>query len=311
MPKTPTELEAIMDRLAQDRMYLAVVDSGSFAAAARRMGVSSGQASKLVAALEADLGVQLLNRTTRSLAVTEVGRAYHLRLKDLLAEYDALEASVRDTSEAPAGLLRLSAPETFGMSQLLPVLLTFGQKHPKVQLDVSFSDRAVNLIEEGFDMALRIGEPPDSGLIARKLCMARVVTIAAPDYLALRGQPQRPLDLLDHDCIIDTNFRDAAHWRFPGEAPIAVNGRLRFSNAGASLAAAEAGLGIARVPSFIAGPKIRDGKVTRLLAAFDSPSRPVHALYPPSRHLAPKIRLLVDHLAEAFRGEPEWDRGWQ
>lgn len=299
-----------MDRLAQDRMFLAVMDSGSFAAAARRMGCSSGQASKLVAGLEAELGVQLLNRTTRSLSPTEVGRAYHLRLRDLLAEYDALEAAVRDTSAALAGLLRLSAPETFGTSQLLPVLLDFGQRHPQIRLDVSFSDRAVNLIEEGFDMAVRIGETPDSGLMARRLCEARIVIVAAPAYLAARGRPDSPAALLGHDCILDTNFRDAAQWRFPGCPPVAVEGRLRFSNAGASLAAAEAGLGIARVPSFIAGPALRSGRIERLLAPWDMPPRPVHALYPPARHLAPKVRALIDHLAEAFRGQPAWDRGW-
>lgn len=299
-----------MDRIAQDRTFLAIMEAGSFAAAARRLGISSGQASKLVAALEADLGVQLLNRTTRSLAPTELGRAYYLRLKDLLAEYDALDASVRDASGAPAGRLRLSAPETFGTTQLLPVLLSFGVLYPQIRLDVSFSDRQANLIDEGFDMALRIGETPDSGMMSRRLCDARIVVVAAPSYLAARGRPERPADLAGHDCIIDTNFRDGALWRFPGETPVAVEGRLHFSNAGASLAAAVAGLGVARVPSFIAGPMIRDGVVVQLLPAWEIPPRPVHALYPPARHLAPKVRALVDHLAAAFRGQPEWDRGW-
>ncbi|RWR29669.1 LysR family transcriptional regulator [Sinirhodobacter populi] len=302
-----------MDRLDADRMFVAVLDTGSFAEAARRLGVSGGQASKLISRLESDLGVQLLKRTTRALSPTEVGQAYYARLKGILEDYDALEASVRNASGAPAGRLRLSAPMSFGTIRLAPRLLDFARAFPDIQLDVSFSDRTVNLIDEGFDMAVRIGAPADSSLIARRLCAVRVVVVAAPDYLARHGVLLAPADLATRDCIIDTNFRDPENWRFHlpgGVATVPVSGRLRFSNGEATLAAAEAGLGIARVPSFIAGESLRAGRVQALFRGTEDPSHSLHAVYPAAKHLAVKVRALVDFLATCYRGEPEWDRGW-
>ncbi|WP_241649071.1 LysR family transcriptional regulator [Paenirhodobacter populi] len=294
-------------------MFVAVLDTGSFAEAARRLGVSGGQASKLISRLESDLGVQLLKRTTRALSPTEVGQAYYARLKGILEDYDALEASVRNASGAPAGRLRLSAPMSFGTVRLAPRLLDFARAFPDIQLDVSFSDRTVNLIDEGFDMAVRIGAPADSSLIARRLCAVRVVVVAAPDYLARHGVPLAPADLATRDCIIDTNFRDPENWRFHlpgGVVTVPVSGRLRFSNGEATLAAAEAGLGIARVPSFIAGDALRAGRVRALFRGTEDPSHSLHAVYPAAKHLAVKVRALVDFLATCYRGEPEWDRGW-
>ncbi|HEY0213010.1 MAG TPA: LysR family transcriptional regulator [Paenirhodobacter sp.] len=294
-------------------MFVAVLDTGSFAEAAKRSGVSSGQASKLVSRLEAELGVQLLKRTTRALSPTELGQAYYARLKGILDDYDTLEASVRNASGAPAGRLRLSAPMSFGTIRLAPRLLDFAVAFPEIQLDVSFSDRMVNLIDEGFDMAVRIGVPADSSLIARRLCAMRVVTVAAPTYLAQHGTPQTPADLSTRDCIIDTNFRDPSIWRFTlpqGEVSVPVAGRLRFSNGQATLAAAEAGLGLARVPSFIAGDALRAGRVRVVLPGTEDPSHSLYAVYPAAKHLAVKVRALVDFLVTCYRGEPEWDRGW-
>ena len=304
-----------MDRLDCDRMFIAVIDEGSFVGAARRLGVSSGQASKLVSKLEADLGVQLVKRTTRALAVTEVGQAYYERIRGLIEELDALDASVRNASGAPSGRLRITAPTSFGMLSLMPLLLNFTHAFPEIQLDVSFSDRTASLIDEGFDLAVRIGKPSDSSLIARKLCDARIVVVAAPDYLAGREAPASPPDLAGHDCIIDTNFSDPFRWRFTQpesdeELVVPVAGRLRFSSAQACLAAAADGHGVAYVPSFVAGPLIREGQIVQLLAGWEDAPRAVHALYPPARHLASKVRVLVDFLANSFRGEPEWDRGW-
>lgn len=305
-----------MDRLDCDRMFVAVMDFGSFAEAAKRLGTSSGQASKLVSRLEADLGVQLLKRTTRALSPTEVGQAYYERMKHILEDFDSLEASVRNASGAPQGRLRLSAPMSFGTAQLTPRLIDFARAFPDIRLDVDFTDRAVNLVDEGFDMAVRIGTPADSSLIARKLCEARVVVIAASDYLARRGAPRLPADLAQHDCIIDTNFRDPLNWRFVepeagARVSIGVTGRMHFSNGEACLAAAEAGLGIARLPSFIAGDSLRAGRVVALLpGAQDDGSYSLYAVYPAAKHLALKVRALVDFLIACYRGEPEWDRGW-
>jgi DNA-binding transcriptional LysR family regulator len=296
-------------------MFAAVIDTGSFAAAASRLGTSTGQASKLVSRLEKDLGVQLIMRTTRALSLSEVGRAYYERIKSLIEDFDSLDASVRNASGAPSGKLRITAPITFGTTQLAPVLISFATAFPEIQLDVSFSDRVVNLIDEGFDAAIRIGKPADSSLIVRRLCAVRIVLVASPGYLAGKGVPAAPVNLGDHACIIDTNFRDPLSWRFrigSDQQPFTtdVQGRLHFSNAEACIAAAEAGLGIARVPSFVAGARLRAGTVSPVLGDYEEESRGLYAVYPPARHLALKVRVLVDFLANAFRGQPEWDDGW-
>lgn len=302
-----------MDRIDCDRMFVAVLDLGSFAAAAKRLGTSSGQASKLVAKLEAALGVQLLKRTTRALFPTEIGQAYYDRVKVLIEEFDLLDAAVRTTSGAPSGRLRVSVPVSFGTLQLQPILIAFAQAFPRIQLDVAFSDRLVSLIDEGFDLAIRIGKPEDASLIARKLCDARVVLIASSSYLSAHGIPQTPDDLAAHDCIIDSTFNDPSRWGFFSEGQarsVTVSGPMRFSSGEACLAAAEAGLGIARVPSFVAGPSIRARRVRTLLDAVEDRPRSIYALYPPAQHLALKVRSLIDFLSQHLRGRPAWDRDW-
>lgn len=305
-----------MERLECDRMFVAVLGSGSFAGAAQRLGTSSGQASKLVSKLEADLGVQLIKRTTRALSATEVGQAYYERIKALLEDFDALDASVRHASGAPSGRLRLSAPISFGSMHLAPVLIDFARAFPQIQLDVSFSDRISQVVDEGFDAAVRIiGQPDDSSLIARRLCDIRLVLVAAPAYLDARGEPSVPADLARHDCIIDGNFRDPLVWPFraceaDGALSVPVTGRLRFASGEACVAAAAAGLGITRIPSFVAGQCLRDGVVRPVLAAFEAEPVGLYAVYPPTRHLALKVRVLVDFLASCYRGSPSWDQGW-
>ena len=299
-----------MDRLDCDRMFVTVIETGSFAAAAARLRLSSGQASKMIARLEADLGVQLLKRTTRALAPTEVGQAYYLRVKELLAGYEALEAEIHNDAGAPQGLLRITAPMTFGTMQLVPVLNDFARRFEGVALDVSFSDRVVNVVDEGFDLAIRIGPAQDSSLIARRLCECRLLTLAAPDYLAAMGEPRHPSELAAHRLILDGNLREAGHWQFKGGLRVAVEGRLRYMNGEACLEAAAAGLGIAWLPSFIAGEALRQGRLRHILADFEPAPYPAHAIYPPARHLAGKVRALVDHLAQAWRGVPNWDQGW-
>ena len=303
-----------MDRLDCDRMFVAVMEAGSFARAAERIGTSAGQASKLVSRLEAELGARLLNRTTRALAATEVGQAYFERVRALIEEFDALDASVRSASGTASGRLRLTAPLTFGVTQLAPALLDFAAAFPRIELDVSFSDRVVSLVDEGFDAAVRVGRPADSSLIARRLSAMRLVLVAAEAYLARAGVPAHPGEVAGHACIIDTNFREPLTWRFrdAGGAPlaVAVRGSLRFGNGEACLMAAEAGLGLAYVPSFVAGDSLRAGRVRALLRGHEDEPFGVYAMYPPGRHLAAKVRVLVDFLAERYRGAPEWDRGW-
>jgi DNA-binding transcriptional LysR family regulator len=204
---------------------------------------------------------------------------------------------------------------SFGTVQLVPALIAFARTYPAVDVDVSFSDRVVNLVDEGFDMGVRIGNPADSGLIARKLCIARIVLGASPGYIAEHGKPATPQELQNRDCILDTNFRDPFSWRFRDPETrvsfaVPVSGRLRFSSADACLAAAENGLGIANLPSFMAGPRFRDGHLVPLLRQFEDQPLGIFAIYPPGRHLAVKVRALSDFLVGHFRGEPSWDQDW-
>jgi DNA-binding transcriptional LysR family regulator len=303
-----------MDRLECDRMFIAVMKTGSFTTAADRLGTSSGQASKLVSRLEAHLGVRLLNRTTRSVSPTEAGQAYYERLHPLIDEFDTLDLDIRNISQSPRGRLRLTAPLTFGILELAPALSSFAGLYPDIELDVSFSDRVIDLVEEGFDMAVRVGQPGDSSLIIRKLCAVRIVVVGAPAYIERHGAPQTPEDLQHHACIIDTNFRDPNRWPFrdgSGTARgVAISGRIRYSNTEACLQAVEAGLGLACVPGFVAGDAIRSGRVVRLLQEFEPAPYDVHLLYPHNRHLAAKVRLLGDSLVERYRGAPRWEAGW-
>ncbi|UJW84988.1 LysR family transcriptional regulator [Devosia sp. SL43] len=299
-----------MDRLACDRMFIAVVERHSLTAAAVKLGVSSGQASKLVSRLEEDLGVQLLHRTTRSVSTTEAGQAYYERIKGLLDDMDELDATIRSASTAPRGRLAMSVPITFGTQVLAPLLAEFAEAHPLIELDVSFSDRVVNLVEEGFDLALRIGTLRDSSLIARKLCPIRLVTTASPGYLAQFGNPATPADVAGHACIIDTNFADRATWRFAHGTSVPIRGRLRFSNAEACAAAAAIGLGLVQGPSFVAGNRIRAGQLVPVLDSFEPDPLALWAVYTTGRHLAAKVRVMVDFLIERFADNPPWDQGW-
>jgi len=298
-----------MDRLESDRMFVAVMETGSFIGAADQLKTSSGQASKLVSRLETDLGVRLLNRTTRSVSPTEAGQAYYDRLRPLLDEHDALDLDIRNISQTPRGRLRISVPQTFGVVGLAPILSRFAADYPEIELDVNFSDRAVHLVEDGFDLAVRIGRPQMSSLVMRKLFNVRLTIVAAPDYLARNGTPVRPEKLTAHNCILDTNFADPKKWPLRASADqsegVRVTGRVRFSNAEACLKAAEAGLGLACVPNVIIGDAVSRGRVVRILEDFEPDPYDLYVLYPHSRHLSTKVRLLVDTLVEHYKSQPQ------
>jgi DNA-binding transcriptional LysR family regulator len=294
-------------------MFPAVMEAGSFSGAADKLVANSGQASKLVSRLERGLGVRLLNRTTRSVSPTEAGRAYYDRLRPLVDDLEALDLEIRNISQSPRGRLRLTAPLTFGTPELVPALNAFAALYPEIEVDVSFSDRVVNVVDEGFDMAVRVGRPGDSSLIIRKLWAVRIIVVGAPGYLETHGSPQQPVDLAHHACIIDTNFRDPNRWPFRtregAEDLVAVAGRIRYSNAEACVQAATEGQGLACVPAFVAGDALRSGKLVRLLTAFEPAPYDVHVLYPHSRLLAAKVRLLVEFLTERFRATPGLEEG--
>ncbi|ARO14026.1 transcriptional regulator [Ketogulonicigenium robustum] len=302
-----------MDRLDADRLLVSVIDLGSFARAAERHNVSPGQASKVVSRLESDLGVQLLTRTTRALSLTEAGQTYVERIRRVIEEIDAIESTLRSSTGRPSGRLRVTAPLTFGVSTLTPILVEFARAYPEIALDVSFSDRVTSLVDEGFDVAVRIGHPVDSSLIARKLCDIRVVLGAAPAYLDQHGTPAQPSALIGHECVIDANFSDATRWRFntpDGRVSVPVQARMTLSNAESCARAAELGMGIARVPSFVAGPLVQRGALVPLLTDQEDDPIGLFTVFPAGRHQPLKLRSFVEFLAGRFRGQPEWERGW-
>jgi DNA-binding transcriptional LysR family regulator len=301
-----------MDRLDEIRAFTAVADARSFTQGARKLDVSPAQVSKLVARLESRLDARLLNRTTRDVSLTDTGAAYLERARDLLEGFDALETSVRDQG-GPSGTLKVSAPVSFGKGQLVPALLDFATEYPALAVDVAFADRLVNLVEEGFDVAVRIGHLSDSSLVARRLAAVRMVTCASPDYLATHGAPAALEDLAAHEAILDTNVREPLVWPFGphnDRREVRVHGRLRFNGAEACVAAAVAGFGITRSPAFAAADDLRAGRLTPILCNFEPELIHVHAVYPHARHLAAKVRAFVDFLARRYAGEPAWHQGW-
>ena len=268
-----------MDRFAPERMFLMVVETGSFARAATRLGTGSGQASKLVQKLEAELGVKLLNRTTRALALTEAGQLFAERLRGVVEAIDDTVAELQSAAVVPRGRLRLTAPLSFGTIRLAPLLARFAAAFPEIALEVQFTDRIVNLVEEGFDAAIRVGLVTDATLKARKLCEARIITVASPAYLAAHGRPATPEDLSVHEAIIDTNLREPRSWIYAG-GRAQVSGRLVFSNATACLAAVEAGLGVARTPEFVAAQSLAAGRCETILTEHEPPALWVNLIWP-------------------------------
>ena len=289
-----------MDTLDAMQAFAQVVEAGSFTEAARRLGRSKAAVSKYVSQLEARLGVTLLLRTTRSLRLTETGRAYHGRCVQLLEELADLEAAVGDAGRVPRGVLRVTAPpglsEAFGED----IIGDFARAHPQVTVDLHLSHEMVDLVREGFDVAIRVTEPDDSSLIARRLADAPIVACASPAYLARAGAPRHPEDLRDHPCLVDTNFRNAGRWRFevkgarlvvPVDGPVRVNSPLTVRSL------AIQGLGIALLPGFVAREALADGRLVRILEGFEGYRWAVYILYPPRRHLSAKVRVFVDHVA--------------
>lgn len=302
-----------MDRLECNRMLIAVIEHGSFAKAAEQRLTSVAQASKLIARLENELGVQLLHRSTRSLRTTEIGQAYYLQVKQLMAEFDELEVSVKNQSRTPSGRIKISVPHSFGVNQLSHALVEFAQRYPEIELDVSFTDRLVNVIDEGFDLAIRIGLLKDSNLIARHLLDIQILLVAAPSYLQKLQSPEKPEDLLKHKCIIDRNFKEPELWRFYSieepqlEETVQLLGRVNFANTEACHIAALAGLGVCRIPAFICGQSLKSQQLIALMPNYYIKSSGLYAVYPPSRHLANKVRSLIDFLKDYYQNRPEWD----
>lgn len=304
-----------MDKLTGLAVFARVVENGSFAAAARHFGLSPAMVSKHVQALEDGLGVRLLNRTTRQVNPTEAGRGFYERCRHILAELEEAERAAAAAQTAPRGLLRISAPVSFGAIHIAPAIADYLARYPEVMADVQLNDRYVDLIEEGIDVALRVGRLADSSLVARRLVPIRTAVCAAPAYLLRHGAPREPRDLTAHNCLLYSYSTTGEEWHFtsPDGEPIVVRvrGRLHANNGEVLRAAALAGEGIMKAPSFAIGAEIAAGRLVPLLPDYAPREIALHALYPHSRHLSVKVRSFVDFLAARFGKEPEWDRWLQ
>jgi DNA-binding transcriptional LysR family regulator len=293
-----------MDRLAAMRAFAQVVDSGSFAKAADRLGLSTSATSRHVAELEAHLHTRLLNRTTRRVSLTESGRAFHARAVQILAELDEAEQEAARAAVVPRGTIRLTAAVTLGVRHLAPLIAGFLARHPGVAFDVSLSDRIVDLVEEGFDLAIRVGTSGPETLVGRKLGETRLAVCASPDYLAAHGRPQVPEDLERHNCFTYEYVSPSEHWRFRdpsgGERVVRVRGSLHSNNGELHAEAAAGGIGVCFEPDMIVMPYVRAGRLVPLLEDFLPPPMPIYAVYPSRKHLSAKVRLFVDFLMERF-----------
>jgi DNA-binding transcriptional LysR family regulator len=302
-----------MDSLAGIRVFLAVVDTGSFTAAAERLGLSRAMVSKHMAALEQRLGIRLLNRTTRRLSLTAAGAAYRDRAAQALSDLDEAESALGVLGAAPRGTLRVNSALVFGVRHVAPALGGYLQQYPDVQLQVDYSDRIVDLVEEGYDLGLRIGQLATSALVARRLAPVRMITCASPAYLGQRGTPRSPAELAAHDCLDYSYSATAGAWRFrdgggsPREITVRVRGPLLTNNGEALAAAALAGVGIVQLPSFIIGDHVAGGRLQPVLAQHEPEPLALHAVYPSRRHLSAKVRTFIDFLAGRFGPEPYWD----
>jgi DNA-binding transcriptional LysR family regulator len=300
-----------MDRLDAMRAYARVVDSGSYAEAARRLGLTRSAISKAVSELERHLGVRLLDRTTRRVMPTEAGRAYHARVATILADIEETEAAVSRLHDEPKGLLRVNAPMSFGTLYLSSAVADFMVAYPDLKVEAILNDRFIDPLEEGVDVTVRIGVLSDSSLIARKLAPARRAVVAAPAYLKAHGTPCVPGDLMRHRALNFGHFFGPQRWHLQhGEEveAVPIDTALSSNNGDILRQAALLGNGIALLPTFLVGPDIAAGRLSIVLPDYPPVDLAIYALYAPNRYLAAKTRVFVDFLADRFGERPEWDR---
>jgi DNA-binding transcriptional LysR family regulator len=297
-----------MDRLAAMRAYVQVVEAGSFVRAAEKLGASTSSTSRLIAELEAHLGARLLNRTTRKLSLTETGQAYYERCVQLLADIEEAEAAAGAAAAVPTGRLKLTCPYNLLAQPIGPALAEFNRRHPKVSFDVTVADRVIDLVDEGFDLAVRIGAPGGEQLVARRLGSTQLVACAAPAYLERNGTPRAPADIAAHRVLTYAYVSSPFQWRLvDGDGrtyEVRVAGPLHANSGELLVAAAVAGMGIAFEPDFVVGPHLARGELQRLLPEYSGPKLDVWAVYPSRRHLSAKVRAFIDYLAEVFAADP-------
>lgn len=294
-----------MDRLTSMAVFVKAAETGSFAAAGAALGLSSQMVGKHVRLLEERYGMRFINRTTRRQSLTEAGQAFYERSKSVLAEMDAVDALAANLRAMPRGKLRVNAPVSFGAYSLTPMLARYLRTYPEVQVDLTLSDRIVDLVDEGYDAVIRIAPLPDSGLIARPLAPYRLIPCASPAYLAERGMPRHPGDLAGHECLGFAYWArpPITEWEFTGpggQHAVHVKSRLAINNGQALRMAALEGLGIILQPCDLLRDDIASGRLVRVLPEYAPPSRPMHILFSPDRRPTPKLRSFVDFVAAAF-----------
>jgi DNA-binding transcriptional LysR family regulator len=295
-----------VDRIEDFQAFVAIVDKGSLTAAAKQLGRSLQSISRSLATLEGDLGVELIARTTRRSAATEAGLAFYRRVGAALSEIEAAKLETSNRRSEPVGLLRITCSTVFAPLYVVPAVCAFLESHPKVDIDLDMSDGYVDLISQGFDLAIRIGELPDSSLKAKRLADLRRVVFAAPDYFAKHGRPKVPGDLAGHQCLIRTSARDSDAWPFlvGGRLKaVKVAGRFRSSEALAVNEAAVQGLGIANAPLWQVRALVDRGVVELILTRFEPPRVSVHAVWPATRLLPAKTQLFLNYLAARLKAE--------
>jgi DNA-binding transcriptional LysR family regulator len=293
-----------MDLLGSMKIFVAVVEGGSFAAAADKLEISRAMVSKQIQKLEEHLGTRLMNRTTRRLSLTETGRAFYERSVQIVSDVEEAEQIAGQMTRVPQGVLRVTIPLSYGQHRLAVIIGDYTQAYPQVKLDISLSDRKVDLVDEGFDLAIRIGALPQSDLIARKIGGVRSIVCAAPSYLAKMGTPQTPADLGAHACLGYALTGTGADWRLEGlhdAVVIPISGPIRADNGDIIRLAALRGAGIVFQPHFIVGDDIEAGRLIRVLPDWQSAELGVYAVYPSRKHLSAKVRTFVDFLVEALQ----------
>ena len=300
-----------MVRLEDMENFARIVETGSISAAAERLGVAKSAVSRRLSELEGRLGAQLFRRTTRRLDLTDSGREFYERCIRILADVEEAEQAISQAHGTLRGRLRVAVPLSFGLLHLGPAIHDFMAAHPELEFDLDLNDRQVDLLAEGFDLALRIADLEDSSLIARRLATMRTVVCASPDYLARVGTPNAPADLVEHDCLVYSNARDPALWRYRdhhgNDKSIRVPVCMQANNGDFLRQAACTGQGVCMLPTFIAYRSIEDGSLRPVLTDYTWPAFNAYAVYPQTRHLSQRVRVFVDFLAERFAGVPYWD----
>ncbi len=300
-----------MQRFGAIPVFVAVVENGGFSAAARTLRISKSAVSKRINQLEKHLGVRLLHRTTRKLSLTEAGERYFEHATQALTAAGQAEDAVTELQGEPQGNLKISSPMSFGRLHVAPLIPKLLRRYPKLQIDLVMDDRKVDLVAAGFDVAIRSGRLPDSTLVARKLAPLRQVLCASPDYIDRYGLPGTPAELTGRNCVLFSYSSDANEWTLNGEdGPeiVLVSGSYRVNNSEALLEALREGVGIGRLPTFVAGPDLKTGRLVTLFESYRIPDQTFYAVFPEREYLPAKVRAFLDFAIEYFGGDqPYWD----